>query len=71
MEKAHQRFFELVWFDTSYKEGITLLQGGHQQVQRLLKLRRQSYHLPLVALLSKTLDVLSKQGLDELVLRCG
>ena len=59
----NHRFLELIRLDASHKEGITLLQGCHQQVQGLLELRGQSYHFPLVAVFPQALNVLSKQRL--------
>ena len=48
-----------------------MLQGGHQQVQRLLELRGEGEHLPLVAFLAQILDILSEQRLEKLVFGCG
>ena len=67
----NHRFLELVRLDASYKERIALLQSGHQQIKRLLKLRRQGYHLPLVAFFPETLDILSKERLQKLILCRG
>ena len=42
-EKTYQGLLELVGLDASDEEGVALSERLHQQVRRLLELRRQSH----------------------------
>ena len=64
---THHGFFVFIRFDASDKERITLAQCLHQRLQGLFKLRRQGWcSLPR---LRAHVEVLTEQGLQELVLR--
>ena len=43
MDKTYQGLLELVGLDASDEEGVALPERLHQQVRRLLELRRQSH----------------------------